>query len=70
VELTTKTRKDKNYGNIVGPWFEVVGWATLEDVRAGRKTAAAKPKPEPVAVTAPVQASPDLSDALPDWGKK
>jgi hypothetical protein len=47
VTLTTKNRPHKTYGQIKGPWFEVVGWATPEDVRQGRKAA---PKPSiPVA---------------------
>ena len=37
VQLTTKTRQHKSYGSIKGPWFEVVGWASVEDVKAGKK---------------------------------
>jgi hypothetical protein len=37
VALATKSRMTQSYGKIIGPWFEVQGWATVEDVRAGRK---------------------------------
>jgi hypothetical protein len=36
-ELARKSRPSKLYGSIPGPHFEVIGWATVEDVRAGRK---------------------------------
>jgi hypothetical protein len=37
VTLGTKARATKSYGKILGPWFEVQGWATIEDVKSGRK---------------------------------
>ena len=50
VELGTKSRVSQAYGKIVGPWFEVKGWATVEDVKTGRKSGAATlAKPAPVA---------------------
>ena len=45
VQLTTRTRQHKSYGAIKGPWFEVVGWASVEDT-AGRKSQAALAKQE------------------------
>jgi hypothetical protein len=72
VELTTRTRQNKNYGAIKGPWFDVVGWATVEDVRAGRKVGAAlkkteaAPKAKARAKTKPTTAE-VISDELPDW---
>jgi hypothetical protein len=63
VELTTKSRQSKSYGKIVGPWFNVVGWATPEDVRAGKKTTVQAKK-----VTAKEVAA-ELNDELPDWGR-
>ena len=53
VELSTKSRVSQAYGKIVGPWFEVKGWASIEDVKAGRKAGAAKPKPKPKAKASP-----------------
>ena len=46
VGLSTKTRPNKNWGPIKGPWFDVHGWASVEDVRAGRKAQAALAKPK------------------------
>jgi hypothetical protein len=40
VKLTTKSRQTRLYGKIKGPWFDVVGWATIEDVKAGKKVLA------------------------------
>jgi hypothetical protein len=52
VDLTTKVRPNKKHGgNIIGPWFAVIGWATIEDVKAGRKAGAGTAKP-----AAPVEA--------------
>ena len=65
VQLTTKTRQHKSYGAIKGPWFEVVGWATVEDVKAGRKSQAALAKPKKKAKAKPVAA--EINDELPDW---
>jgi hypothetical protein len=66
VKLTRKTRPHKQYGTIPGPWFTVEGWATVEDIRAGRKSQAAIAKPRK-AKAKPVAA--ELNDELPDWGK-
>jgi len=70
VTLTTKTRQHKSFGPIKGPWFDVVGWATPDDVKAGRKTAgparvakAKAPKAKPVPDVAA-----ELNDEMPDWG--
>jgi len=79
VELTTKTRQNKHFGAIKGPWFEVVGWATVEDVRAGRKVGAASSKLKngktktQASGTLKGEPKPDaeeeLSDPLPaNWG--
>jgi hypothetical protein len=43
VALSTKPRASKSYGKIIGPWLDVKGWATLEDVKAGRKSGRPKP---------------------------
>jgi hypothetical protein len=54
-------RPNKTYGPIKGPWFEVQGWATVDDVRAGRKTKAAAKKVEAKPIAA------ELNDDLPNW---
>ena len=61
VALATSSRMSKLYGKIMGPSFEVKGWATVEDVRAGRKklTKAAKISGEAVREA--------IGDELPDW---
>jgi hypothetical protein len=78
VELTTKVRPNKMLGggNIIGPWFNIVGWATEEDVRAGRKAGVdaakaeqPKAKPRKVAKAAKSTAA-EINDAIPDWGNK
>jgi hypothetical protein len=62
VELTTKTRQHKTYGSIKGPWFNIVGWATVEDVKAGKKGGAKAKAPTKVETEA------ELNDELPgDW---
>ena len=33
-QLTTRTRQHKSYGAIKGPWFDVLGWASVEDKQA------------------------------------
>jgi hypothetical protein len=64
VALDTKSRMSKDYGKIVGPWFEVQGWATVEDVRVGKKRRAKAAK-------APKQGFNEaIGDELPDWGEK
>lgn len=65
VELRTATWVSKHYGKQVRPDFPIVGWATAEDVKAGRKRAAGKGKPKPKATT-PI--ADELNDALPNWG--
>jgi hypothetical protein len=65
VELATRTRQNKHYGPIKGPWFEVVGWATVEDVKAGRKAGAAVREPKAAKAKSPATAS--IQDELPDW---
>jgi hypothetical protein len=62
VELSTKTRQSKSYGKLKGPWFTVTGWATVEDVRAGRKTKA-KAK-----VLTKEETAAELNDEIPQWG--
>ena len=66
LELTTKSRVTKSFGKIPGPWFTVHGWASLEDVKAGRKAGASKPKATaaPAALTATPPAEP--GSAQPD----
>jgi hypothetical protein len=61
VDLTTKTRNSRSYGLIKGPWFNVVGWTTVADVRTGRKKKLKPVPPRPPAV------GEALDDALPDW---
>jgi hypothetical protein len=73
VQLTTKTRQNKHYGAIKGPWFNVVGWATPDNVRAGRKATApvakVEQKPKAAKSKAPADFGKQLNDAIPDWGK-
>jgi hypothetical protein len=40
VSLAVRSRPHKAYGTIKGPWFIVRGWASVEDVKAGRKLGA------------------------------
>ena len=61
VQLTTKTRQHKSYGAIKGPWFDVVGWASVEDVKAGKKTSKKAKAPTKTETEAA------LDDALPEW---
>ena len=77
VTLTTKTWPNKSYGPIKGPWFEIVGWATVEDVKAGRKHGIAKsavnvPKKLQAKAKAsapkPAEETP-FDDPMPDWDK-
>jgi hypothetical protein len=42
IELASFNKPTKSFGNVKQPRFPIVGWATLEDVKAGRKVAAAK----------------------------
>ena len=62
VELTTKTRPHKTYGSIKGPWFNIVGWATVEDVKSGKKGGAKAKAPTKVETEA------ELNDELPVTG--
>jgi len=69
VTLTTKTRPHKSYGPIKGPWFDVVGWASPEDVRAGRKAPARVARARPAKAVKPAKpVAEEIDDALPDWG--
>jgi hypothetical protein len=64
VALGTRTRVSRSYGRIVGPSFDVQGWATIEDVKAGRKKRAKAAK-------TPEQGfSEALNDEIPDWETK
>ena len=72
VSLEVTKRNSPQYGVIKGPRFEVQGWASEEDVRAGRKSkAAAKPaeKPEPKQPTK-AEMEAELDDEIPNWGSK
>jgi hypothetical protein len=72
VELSTDTWTSKSYGKQVRPAFPVVGWATLDDVKAGRKVLAApaKPKTKVKAKPKPVKTlAAEIDDELPTWGK-
>jgi hypothetical protein len=62
VALGTKPRMSRSFGKIVGPWFEVQGWATIEDVKAGRKKKAKAAK-------APQEGFNEaVGDEIPGWG--
>ena len=65
VELATAPWTSKRYGKQIRPDFPVVGWATVEDVKAGRKAQAALTKPKRKAKATPIAA--ELNDELPDW---
>ena len=76
VGLSTRTRPNKNWGPIKGPWFDVHGWATVADVKAGRKVLTApvaKPKAKAKAkATTPAKTmAEELDDEIPAgvWGK-
>ena len=64
VGLSTHTRPNKSYGPIKGPWFDVHGWATVEDVKAGRKAQAVLAKPKK---KAKAKVAAEINDELPDW---
>ena len=64
VELATAPWTSKHYGKQIRPDFPIVGWATVEDVKAGRKAQAALAKKKK-AKTKPVVA--EINDDLPDW---
>ena len=67
VELGTKARVSKNYGRIVGPWFTVVGWATIDDMKAGRKAGGGKAAGGKRKQKAVAASKDDLNDELPNW---
>ena len=74
VQLATAPWTSKNYGKQIRPDFPIVGWATVEDVRAGRKSQAAIAKPAPKAkakAKSPANTmAAELDDAVPtSWGK-
>jgi hypothetical protein len=60
IALTTKTRQSKEFGKIPGPWFDLKGWATVEDVRTGRKAGASTKKKKKMA--------PSNDDEPAGWG--
>ena len=67
VELATAPWTSKHYGKQVRPDFPVVGWATVEDVKAGRKAQATLAKSKRKAKATPIAA--ELNDELPaGWG--
>ena len=59
VELATAPWVSKHYGKQIRPDFPIVGWATVEDVKAGRKAQATPAKPKPKAKAKPVAAGVD-----------
>jgi hypothetical protein len=64
VALAVKPRQTK-HGKVPGPWFEMQGWATVDDIRNGRKAGAvAKPKPKE---TPPAAVAVDNTEAAPSW---
>ena len=64
VELATAPWTSKRYGKQIRPDFPVVGWATVEDVKAGRKAQAALAKPKK---KAKAKVAAEINDELPDW---
>ena len=74
VQLATAPWTSKNYGKQIRPDFPIVGWATVEDVRSGRKVLAApiaKPKAKVKAATPAKTMAEELGDENPAgvWGK-
>ena len=72
VELGTAPWMSKRYGKQIRPDFPIVGWASLADVKAGRKSPAAlaRPKPKAKAKAEPTETLGEaLDDAIPNWGK-
>jgi hypothetical protein len=78
VQLATAPWTSKNYGKQIRPDFPIVGWATVEDVRSGRKVLAApvaapvaKPKAKAKAATPAKTMAEELGDEIPAgvWGK-
>jgi hypothetical protein len=73
VELGMYMRPNR-HGKIPSPLFMVVGWATLEDVLAGRKRVAAKAPPKAKAAKGKAKPAPaptvaeQIDDRPPDWG--
>jgi hypothetical protein len=72
VTLAIKTRPHRTYGQIKGPWFTPHCWATVDDVRSGRKLGAMISPAEAPKPTAKSKAKPkakplaeELDDALP-----
>ena len=66
VELATAPWTSKHYGKQVRPDFPIVGWATVEDVKAGRKAQATLTKSKRKAKAPPLAADNDERPA--DWG--
>ena len=65
VELATAPWTSKLTVSDQGLAFPIVGWATVEDIKAGRKSQAALAKPKKKAKAKPVAA--EINDELPDW---
>ena len=66
VELATAPWTSTQYGKQVRPDFPSVGWATVEDVKAGRKAQATLAKSKRKAKATPLAADTDERPA--DWG--
>jgi hypothetical protein len=60
--ITTKTRQSKSFGPIKDPWLDLVGWASVDDVRSGKKAAAGAP--------GKAKAGDVIRDEVPDWSVK
>jgi hypothetical protein len=65
VALAVKPRQTK-HGKVPGPWFDFKGWATVEDIRNGRKAAAA-PKPKPKKTPPAAVVADTVDDEAPSW---
>jgi hypothetical protein len=72
VALEVGKRQSHRYGVIKQPDFVVQGWASPEDVTAGRKAKAAKSAPTPIEAKPKSKTEMEelLDDELPDWGQK
>jgi hypothetical protein len=82
VSLEVGKRTSPRYGVIKQPAFSVQGWATVEDVKAGRKSKVAKPAPDYPELPGSLDRRAGkgkakqtdleevLNDAIPDWGQK
>lgn len=70
IELATAPWMSKRYGKQIRPDFTVVGWATVEDIKAGRKVSPkpAEPKAKPKPKTKKAIANEPDHEAPADWG--